>query len=165
MGIRGSLSNDDDLNKNLLIAGLKVTVKQKSSTKVHAEEKILVYLEHQRQTRRMINTVGVSKLCCPGCYHLRIKENSRIFVHGQHQKWYPWPFWCSPSQDFPTLEQLLTTRKKILVDSLEDWREHRRRKRKSITPRFAFRPVHQVFHHFASWANETLTVKKGSQEK
>lgn len=121
MGIKGSLTDDDDFDKKLLIAGLKIAVKQESSQRVHAEVKILIYLEQQGLARRMIHNIGVSKLCCLGCYALLgVKENPKILVHGQHRKWYPWPYSCSLSQDFPTIVQFLTIRKEILVSFLEN---------------------------------------------
>lgn len=113
MGIKGALSDDTDFDEKLLIVGIKVAIKKESLPKVHAEVKILVYLEHQGLARRMINNIGVSKLCCPGCF-TRAAEDLKISVHGQHQKWYPWPFSYSLSQDFPTMEQLLKTRNKCI---------------------------------------------------
>lgn len=134
MGVKGSLPDDNDFDKKLLTAGLKVAIKQESILKVHAEVVILLYLVHQGLARRIINNIRVSKLCCPGCYTLLgAKEDFKILVHGQHHKWYPWRFSCSLSQEFPTMEQLLKTRNEILTNFLEDWSEHRRRKR-SITP-------------------------------
>ena len=67
MGIKGSLPDNDDFDKKLLITRLKVAVKQESYQRVHAEVKILIYLEHQGLARRMINNIGVSKLCCLRC--------------------------------------------------------------------------------------------------
>lgn len=163
MGVRGSLPDDDDFEKKLLTAGLKVTVEQESSPWVHAEVKILKYLENQGLARRMIKNIGVNKLCCPGCCALLgAKENPKILVHGQHQKWYPWPFSCSLSQDFPTLEQVLTTRKEVITNFMEDWSEHRRRKR-SIT--LGTHSDSSGLHNFASWAKEIETVKKSNQGK
>lgn len=51
----------------------------------------------------------------------------------QHQKWYPWPYSCSPAQKSPSKIQLLVARQEVLRDFLDDWSEHQRRKR-SITP-------------------------------
>ena len=77
MGVRGSLPDDDDFEKKLLTAGLKATVEQELSPRVHAEVKILKHLENQGLARRMINNTGVSKLCCPECYALlRAKDLS-----------------------------------------------------------------------------------------
>lgn len=42
MGIKGPLPDDDDFDKKLLIAGLKVAVKQESSQRVHAEVEMLI---------------------------------------------------------------------------------------------------------------------------
>lgn len=134
MGVKRSLPEDNDFDKKLLTAGLKFAIEQKPSLKVHAEVKVLIYFVQQGLARRMINNIGVSKLCCHGCYALlSAREDPAILVHGQHQKWYPWPFFCSPSQDFPTMEELRKTRNEILTNFWEDWSEHRRRKR-SITP-------------------------------
>lgn len=134
MGVKGSLPEDNDFDKKLFTAGLKFAIEQKPSLKVHAEVKILIYFMQQGLARRMINNIGVNKLCWPGCYALlSAREDPAILVHEQHQKWYPWPFSCSLSQDFPTMEELRKTRNEILTNFLEDWSEHRRRKR-SITP-------------------------------
>lgn len=111
-------------DKNFLTAGLNIAIKQESILKVHAEVKIQLYFVQQGLARRMINNnIGVSKLCCPECYALlgAAKEDLKILVHGQHQKWYPWPFSFSLSQDFSTTEQLFKTRNEILTNFLKDY--------------------------------------------
>lgn len=47
MGVKGSLPDDNDFDKKLLTAGLKVAIKQESIVKVHAEVKILLYFVHK----------------------------------------------------------------------------------------------------------------------
>ena len=63
---------------------------------VHCECIILSYMLFHPE-KLFINYIGVSKLCCRGCFHVIKSVSSakgmRIFTKGCHHKWYyPWKF-------------------------------------------------------------------------
>lgn len=48
ISVKGFISNNNDLNKKLLIARLKVIIKQEYILKIYAEVKTLLYFMYQR---------------------------------------------------------------------------------------------------------------------
>ncbi len=133
IGIRGCSCQDDAHDRELLEPCLRAAMIAKTGTQVHAEVKILSYLDQYGLTGAMIN-ISDKKTLLPGlrCTHPFLQTSSNS---GPRE---PWQMVSVPVQvldptNVPTTEQVLWVREEILEDFVEDWGEQRRR-RMSITP-------------------------------
>lgn len=102
MHILGSLPGHARADRKNLEACIQQAFNSSVPALIHAEIKVLIYLHVENLRGSAINHIGISKLCCPGCYEfVRSIDNPPVLVNGRHNQWYPWPF--SPKTDFPSL--------------------------------------------------------------
>lgn len=98
---------------------IKEAISVKANCQVHAEVKVLGYLHRHNLIDKAINSVGISKLCCPACLgYISVMDNG-IQVGDTHIKWYPWHL-C-PDDDTLSLDQLRSMKESMLRDFKLDW--------------------------------------------
>ena len=105
-----------------LMSGIKEAISTKVNCQVHAEVKVLGYLHRHGLIDKAINSVGISKLCCPACLQYISDMGIAIQVRGTHNKWYPWHL-C-PDDELLSLDQLRWMKESILSDFNLDWMKH-----------------------------------------
>ena len=105
-----------------LMNRIKEAISVKANGQVHAEVKVLGYLHRHGLIGKAINSVGISKLCCPACFGYISVMDIAIQVRGTHNKWYPWHL-C-PEDELLSFDQLRWMRKRILRDFKLDWMKH-----------------------------------------
>ena len=87
-----------------LMSGIKEAISTKVNCQVHAKVKVLGHLHRHGLIGKAINSVGISKLCCPACLRYISVMGIAILVRGGHTKWYPWHL-C-PDDELLSLDQL-----------------------------------------------------------
>ena len=118
---RGARRSRFDMRSELM-SGIKEAISTKVNCQVHAEVKVLGYLHRHGLIDKAINSVGISKLCCPACLQYISDMGIAIRVRGTHNKWYPWHL-C-PDDELLSLDQLMLMKKSILTDFNLDWMKH-----------------------------------------
>ena len=133
LGSNPSRFEDDNNTNKILIEYIKEAIGTKANCQIHAEVKVLGYLQGHGLVGKAINSVGINKLCCPACMEYINAMDIAIHVGGTHNKWYPWHL--SPHNQFLSLDQLKRMRKRVLASFDDDWSTHlsdRRERSKSF---------------------------------
>lgn len=103
-------------------------IASRGTVEVHAEVSVLSYLHKGRLMRKAINNIGVSKLCCPGCFELvRAMQEPKMVIASQLGKCYPFPYVAEPG--FPSDPQLKAIRRELLLTFKHDWSQCTLRKK------------------------------------
>lgn len=105
-----------------LINCIKEAISVKVKCQVHAEVRVLGYLHRHGLIDKAINSVGISKLCCPACLAYISVMDIAIQVGGTHNKWYPWHLCLD--DELLSLDQLRLMKENILRDFKLDWMKH-----------------------------------------
>lgn len=128
MGIAGSRHDDDQNEQKNLSICIDQAIASRGTVAVHAEVTILSYMHKEGLMRKAMNNIGVSKLCCPGCFEFaRAIQQPEVIIAGQHGKWYPFP--CVAELEFPSGSQLEGIRQELLRTFKHDWGQYTLRKR------------------------------------
>ena len=127
MGIAGSRHDDDQNDQKNLSICIDQAIASRGTVAVHAEVKILSYMHKEGLMRKAMNNIGVSKLCCPGCFEFARAIQPEAIIAGQHGKWYPFP--CVAELEFPSDSQLEGIRQELLGTFKHDWVQYTLRKR------------------------------------
>lgn len=128
MGIAGTRHDDDPNDQKNLSTCIDQAIASRGSVGVHAEVNILSYMHKEGLMNRAMNNIGVSKLCCPGCFEfVRVMREPEVIIAGQHGKWYPFP--CVAEPGFPSDSQLEVIREELLRTFNHDWSLYTLRKR------------------------------------
>ena len=101
---------------------IKEAIDVKANCQIHAEVKVLGYLQGHGLMGKAINSVGINKLCCPACLEYINAMDIAIQVGGTHNKWYPWHL--SLHNQFLSLNQLKRMKQRILYFFTDDWSMH-----------------------------------------
>ena len=105
-----------------LMSGINAAIRSRVNCQVHAEVKVLGFLYRHGLIDKAINSVGISKLCCPACLQYISDMGIAIQVRGTHNKWYPWHL-C-PDDELLSLDELMLMKKSILTNFNLDWKKH-----------------------------------------
>ena len=105
-----------------LMSGINAAIRSRVNCQVHAEVKVLGFLYRHGLIDKAINSVGISKLCCPACLQYISDMGIAIQVRGTHNKWYPWHL-C-PDDELLSLDELMLMKKSILTKFNLDWMKH-----------------------------------------
>ena len=115
-------SEDDNKTNQILMECIKEAIGRKANCQIHAEVKVLGYLQGHGLVGKAINSVGINKLCCPACIEYINAMDIAIHVGGTHNKWYPWHL--SLHNQSLSLDQLKQMRHRVLVFFRVDWSIH-----------------------------------------
>lgn len=115
-------SEDGKKTDKILMDCIKDAINAKANCQIHAEVKVLGYLHGHGLMGKAINSVGVSKLCCPACFDHIYAADISIQVGDTHNKWCPWHL--SMHDKFSSLDQLKRTKQRIFTIFGPDWWEH-----------------------------------------
>ena len=103
-------------------SNIKEAIGRKANCQIHAEVKVLGYLQGHGLVGKAINSVGINKLCCPACIEYINAMDIAIHVGGTHNKWYSWHF--SLHNQFLPLDQLKRMKQRVLAFFNSDWSTH-----------------------------------------
>ncbi len=101
---------------------IKEAISLKANCQVHAEVKVLGYLHRHGLIGKAINSVRISRLCCPACLGYISVMDIAIRVGGTHNNWYLWHL-C-PVDELLPLDQLRSMKEIMLRDFKLDWMKH-----------------------------------------
>ena len=117
-----SESEDDNKPGQILMECIKEAFGTKANCQIHAEVKVLGYLQGHGLVGKAINSVGINKLCCPACIEYINAMDIAIQVGGTHNKWYAWHL--SLHDQFLSLNQLKRMKERVLGYFKSDWSIH-----------------------------------------
>lgn len=106
----------------ILMQCIQEAIDIKANCQIHAGVKVLGYLQDHGLMGKAINSVGISKLCCPACLEYINATDIAIQVGGTHNKWYPWHL--SLHNQFFSLNQLRQIKQRVLNLFNDDWSIH-----------------------------------------
>ncbi|MCJ1346245.1 hypothetical protein MMC31_004460 [Peltigera leucophlebia] len=109
---------------------IQEAIDKRASRQIHAEVKVLGYLQGHGLMGKAINSVGTNKLCCPACIGYIKAMGIPIRVGGTYNKWYPWHLSLLHYQFF-SLDKLKQMRLRVLFLFLADWETHLAERQKS----------------------------------
>ena len=105
---RGSKVN----TRSELMNCIKKAISLKANCQVHAEVKVLGYLQRHGLIGKAINSARISRLCCPACLGYISVMDIAIRVGGTHNNWYLWHL-C-PVDELLPLDQLRSMKEIML---------------------------------------------------
>lgn len=119
------LSGSEDGNESdqILRKCIQEAIDAEATCQIHAEVKVLGYLQSHGLKSKAINSVGINKLCCPACLEYINASSIPIQVRGTHNKWYPWHLSLHGQYYFP-LDQLQRMKQSVLLFFKADWSMH-----------------------------------------
>lgn len=83
MGIAGSRHDGDQNDQKNLSICIDQAIASRGTVAIHAEVKILSYMHKKGLMRKAMNNIGVSKLCCPGCFEFaRAMQQPEVIIAG-----------------------------------------------------------------------------------
>ena len=114
----------EDGNKTDQILGkcIQEAIDAKTNCEIHAEVKVLGYLQGHGLLGKAINSVGINKLCCPACLEYVNAMDIAFQVGGTHNKWYSWHL--SLHNQYFSLHQLKRMKQRVLLFFNADWSIH-----------------------------------------
>ena len=113
-------SEDGNKTDQILMECIKEAIDTKANCQIHAEVKVLGYLQGHGLMGKAINSVGINKLCCPACIEYINAMDIAIKVGGTHL--YPWHL--SLYNQFLSLDQLKQMKERVLHFFKADWSIH-----------------------------------------
>ena len=117
-----SASEDGDRPDQVPEKCIQEAIDAKTNCEIHAEVKVLGYLQGHGLLGKAINSVGINKLCCPACLEYIKATDIAIQVGGTHNKWYPWQL--SLHNQYFSLNQLKRMKERVLHFFNADWSIH-----------------------------------------
>ena len=81
-------SEDGNESDQILRKCIQEAIEAEATCQIHAEVKVLGYLQSHGLKSKAINSVGINKLCCPACLEYINASSIPIQVRGTHNKWY-----------------------------------------------------------------------------